>query len=54
MTDCGCTLAELKSVYSLEDALSIWEPHYVAKYNEYTAFLKKQKEIESASRFNRR
>lgn len=29
------TLHELKTVYSLEDAMQMWEAHYVPKYNEY-------------------
>ena len=29
------TLHELKSIYSLQDAMEMWEADYVPKYNEY-------------------
>ena len=32
-----CTLQELRTVYSLEDAWDIWEADYVPKYNAYKA-----------------
>lgn len=35
------SLNELKTVYSLEDALNIWEACIVARYNEFIAIQKK-------------
>lgn len=32
-----CTLHELRTVYSMEDALAIWEATYVPIYNENLA-----------------
>lgn len=35
------TLHELRTIYSLEDALNIWEACVVPRYNEYIAMNKK-------------
>lgn len=36
------TLQELRTIYSLEDALNIWEACIVPKYNEFVAMNRKK------------
>lgn len=44
------TLHELKTFYCLEDAMLMWEAHYVPKANEARELKRKQEEIENRRR----
>lgn len=44
-----CTLNELRTVYSLEDAWNIWEADYIPKYNAYKAH-ERQRELSRLKR----
>lgn len=44
------TLHELKTCYSLQDAMLMWEAHYVPKANEAREMKRKQEEIENRRR----
>lgn len=41
------TLHELKSVYSLQDAMLMWEAHYVPKANEAREMMRRQEEMKN-------
>jgi len=40
------TLRELKTIYSLQDAMEMWEADYVPKYNEYMQSVKEKERAE--------
>lgn len=44
------TLHELKTCYSLQDAMLMWEAHYVPKANEAREVKRRQEEIENKRR----
>jgi hypothetical protein len=47
-------LKELKSEYSLEEAMMIWESYHVSRLNEYLAVDKARKEAERKMKSMRR
>jgi hypothetical protein len=54
ISNCGCTLKELKFEYSLEEAMMIWESYHISRLNEYLAVDKARKEAERKMKSMRR